>query len=385
MINQFDDIRPYTDAEVQPTVNRLLKDDEFIAVVARFRFPRYPNSLLKLMQPVVRQYLKKQTRDIKTVDDLQDKMEVYVRRMINETSSGLTVSGLDHLSPDKAHLFISNHRDIVVDPAIVNWTLHQHKHKTLNIAIGDNLLTKPYISDLMRLNKSFIVNRSATAPREKLKAAKHLSSYIHYAIVEEQANIWIAQREGRAKDGVDRTNKAVIGMLSLSKPKKIELVDYIRELNIVPISISYELDPCDITKANELYVQKTEGNYEKDEQEDAYSIARGITGYKGRMHLAFGEPLVGDYQNTDDIVAELDKKIIHNYVLQPSNCIAYKELHGELPDNIDVTDHQIPFDEETFHQEVKKFRQHIAKCDENYRDILLSAYANPIVSQQTQG
>ena len=305
--------------------------------------------------------------------------------MLKETAHGLTISGEDYLDKDKAHLFISNHRDIVVDPALVNWVLYHQGHHTLHIAIGDNLLTKPYVSDLMRLNKSFIVNRSATRPREKLKAAKYLSSYIHHSIAEQQANIWIAQREGRAKDGIDRTNSAVIGMLALSKPKDIELSQYIRELNIVPVSISYERDPCDIAKANELYAHKHNGGYEKEEHEDAKSIAKGITGFKGRVHIAFGEPLRGDYQNTDEIVAEIDQKIIANYVLQPSNCIAYQELHGALPEDVAVTHQQIPFSEGNFVDEMQQFHQHLAECDEHYRDILLSMYANPIVSQQSLG
>ena len=380
-MNQFDDIRPYNDDEVRPTIERLLSDPEFIDVVTRFRFPQLPSQLDMFCRPIVRRTLSKKLQNINTVDDLQLYVEGYVRRMIDETTSGLSVSGEDNLTKDKAHLFISNHRDIVVDPALVNWTLHHHGHKTLHIAIGDNLLTKPYVSDLMRLNKSFIVNRSATSPREKLKAAKHLSSYIHYAIVEEQSNIWIAQREGRAKDGIDRTNSAVIGMLALSKPKTVALTDYIHELNIVPVSISYEFDPCDLHKANELYVQKTHGSYDKEEHEDAQSIARGITGFKGRVHVAFGEPLKGEYQSTDDVVAELDEKIIHNYVLQPSNCIAYKELHGQLPKGVSVTANKIDYAEAEFVKESKRFCQRLKDCDERYRDVFLSMYANPVVSQ----
>ncbi len=383
-MNQFDDIRPYNDDEVVPIIDRLLKDNELMKVITRFRFPNLPRPMIVPMVPIVRHYVKKQVQGIKTVHDLQLVIERYVARMLRETTSGLTVSGDEHLDKNKAHLFISNHRDIVVDPAVVNWTIHHKGHHTLQIAIGDNLLTKPYVSDLMRLNKSFIVNRSAKKPREKFKAAKHLSSYIHYAIVEEQANLWIAQREGRAKDGIDRTNSAVIGMLALSKPKDVDLATYIKELNIVPVSISYERDPCDIAKAKELDAHRTCGEYEKEEHEDASSIAKGITGFKGRIHLAFGEPLSGDYQDTDEIVAELDNKIVSNYVLQPSNCIAYQELHGCLPEDIVVTHQQIPFHEGDFVKEMQQFQQHLAECNESYRDILLSMYANPIVCQQSQ-
>ncbi|MBX2807554.1 MAG: 1-acyl-sn-glycerol-3-phosphate acyltransferase [Cellvibrionaceae bacterium] len=382
-MNQFDDIRPYRDNEVKPTIGRLLNDGEFIRTIARFRFPHMPSWLLSLACPLIKGYLRRQSRNIATVHHLQMLVEKYVRRMLMETTSGLTVSGLDHLCTTKAHLFISNHRDIVVDPAIVNWTLYHHGHSTLHIAIGDNLLTKPFVSDLMRLNKSFIVNRSVSKPREKLMAAKHLSAYIHYSIADEKANVWIAQREGRAKDGIDRTNSAVIRMLTLNKPKDRPLSDYVKALNIVPVSISYEYDPCDNAKARELYLQASAGRYEKAEHEDAGSIAKGITGFKGRIHIAFGEPLGGDYDSTDAIAAEIDKKIIANYVLQPSNCIAYEELHGKLPEHITVTHQQLPFNVADFTAEKQQFHQRLASCHEGYRDTLLSMYANPIISQQS--
>jgi len=301
--------------------------------------------------------------------------------MIEETTTSLTVSGLEHLDDDQRYLFVSNHRDIAMDPAFINWVLYHNNHKTLRIAIGDNLLTKPYVSDLMRLNKSFIVNRSASAPREKLKAAKHLSSYIHHSITEEKANIWIAQREGRAKDGVDRTNSAVIGMLALNRPKQIPLGDYIKQLNIVPVSISYEWDACDIAKAQELHTHHTQGAYEKDEHEDASSIAKGITGNKGHVHIAFGDVMHGDYETTDDIVAELDSAIIDNYILHPSNCLAYKKLHGSLPQDCVVSDQHIVFTPEKYALELEQLNTRIASADAKWRDILLGIYANPITSQ----
>jgi 1-acyl-sn-glycerol-3-phosphate acyltransferase len=382
-MNQFDDIRPYRDNEVRPVIDRLLKDDEFLKVITRFKFPKLPPWLISLITPFVRSYLQSRLKNVETVNDLQLIIEVYVARMVRETTKGLSYSGEENLDKNKSHLFISNHRDIVVDPALVNWTLHHLGHHTLHIAIGDNLLTKPYVSDLMRLNKSFIVNRSATKPREKLKAAKHLSSYIHHCIAEEDANVWIAQREGRAKDGIDRTNSAVIGMLALSKPKAQPLADYIRELNIIPVSISYENDPCDLDKAKELHAIRSHGSYEKDEHEDAHSIAKGIVGNKGHVHLSFGEPLNGDYQSTDEIVAELDRKIIQNYILHPSNCVAYEELHGTLPEGVTATQNHIPFSDGGFLKESQRFHCHLAECSKEYRDILLAMYANPITSLQS--
>src|SRR5690606_16611962 len=224
----------------------------------------------------------------------------------------LTTSGLENLNPQQAYLFVSNHRDIAMDPAFVNWTLYHNGCNTLRIAIGDNLLTKPYVADLMRLNKRFIVNRSAKAPREKLKAAKHLSAYIYHSIVNENHNIWIAQREGRAKDGCDKTNSAVVGMFTLARAKTTEFKDYIRSLNIVPVSISYELDPCDEAKARELYYQRTTGSYKRQKREAVNSLGLGIACTRRHVHVACGCVRRAEYQETGDVVEELDRQILQN-------------------------------------------------------------------------
>lgn len=377
-MSKFDDIRPYNDDEIRPAINRLINDNECIEALTRFRFPALPSLFLPLVTPFVRQYVKKQSSHINSVNDLQMVVKLYMQRMIDETTSGVHISGVENLRDGKPHLFISNHRDIAMDPALVNWALHTHEHDTLRIAIGDNLLTKPYVSDLMRANKSFIVNRSATAPREKLKAAKHLSAYIHQSITEEKANVWIAQREGRAKDGVDRTNSAVIGMLGLSKPKTISLADYINELNIVPVSISYEYDPCDEAKARELFAHKAEGRYEKDEHEDASSIAQGITGFKGDVHVHFGEVLQKEYQSTDEVVDDIDSAIIENYHLHPSNIVAYRLLHGNS-DNNDIVLPDCHTNALLDHQQT--FEKRMAKIDARWREEAIAMYANPLISQ----
>lgn len=377
-MSKFDDIRPYNDNEIRPAINRLVNDKECIEALTRFRFPSFPNAFLPLVTPLVKRYVKKQSSEINTVNDLQMVVKLYMQRMIDETTSGVHISGVENLKDGKPHLFISNHRDIAMDPALVNWALFTHQHDTLRIAIGDNLLTKPYVSDLMRANKSFIVNRSATAPREKLKAAKHLSAYIHQSITDENANVWIAQREGRAKDGVDRTNSAVIGMLGLSKPKTVTFADYINELNIVPVSISYEYDPCDEAKAKELYSHKSEGKYEKDEHEDASSIAQGITGFKGDVHVHFGKTLQGDYETTDDVVEALDKAIVENYHLHPSNIVAYRLLHGDSDASTDI----LPdCHTNVLLEHQQKFEKRMAKIDSRWREEAIAMYANPLTSQ----
>jgi len=379
-MTEFDDIRSYNDEEVRPTLDRLLNDPELSHAVASLKFPRLTQALPWLICPLVKTVLKHQLKAVNSVRDLQLIVKKYMDGMINKTVSSLTHSGLDKLDPNKAYLFVSNHRDIAMDPAFVNWVLFVNGFETLRIAIGDNLLTKPYVSDLMRLNRSFIVNRSATAPRAKLKAAKHLSAYIHHSIVEDNAHIWIAQREGRAKDGLDRTNTAIVSMFALSKPKTTPFADYINELNIVPVSISYEVDPCDSAKARELHAHRTEGSYQKEEHEDVASIAAGIAGEKGHVHVAFGEVLRGDFDNADQVVEKLDRQIIENYVLHPSNCFAYQTLYGKCPP-VNYSERDIPFDEQREAEAKAALQQRLDAIPERYRDIVLAMYANPINSK----
>jgi hypothetical protein len=232
----------------------------------------------------------------------------------------------------------------------------------------------------MRLNKSFIVNRSATAPREKFKAAKHLSSYIYHSINEENANIWIAHREGRAKDGIDTTNPAIISMIALSKGKQRTLAEYINELHIVPVAISYELDPCDGVKAHELYRTQHHGDYEKGEHEDIASIALGIAGDKGHVHVAFGEALRGTFDSTDDVADEIDRQIRLNYRLFPSNCFAYEKVYGKSP-AVKVGEREQDFKLDAFPAQRREFEARLQSIPEAERDIYLAMYANPVVNK----
>jgi len=381
-MTQFDDIRPYHDAEVRPTLDRILADPELADAVARLKFPKLTQWFGWLLKPLVKRKLSEQLAGVKDVQGFQEVVERYMADMIANTTTALTISGLDVLEHHQSYLFISNHRDITLDPAFVNWSLFHNDCNTLRIAIGDNLLTKPYVSDLMRLNKSFIVNRSAKAPREKLKAAKHLSAYIHHSIVNEDSSIWIAQREGRAKDGFDKTNSAVLGMITLNKPKAQDFSDYVKELRIVPVSISYELDPCDAAKARELYQQRTLGAYQKEEHEDVKSIAMGIAGPKGHIHVAFGRVLEGHYEDTDQLVAEIDRQIVENYVLHATNCIAYEILHGVVP-AVNYTEKNIPYDPAVLADKKAEFMARINAIPAEQRDIALAAYANPVVSKLT--
>lgn len=338
LADTFADIRPYRDEEVPAVLSRLLRDPELLGALASLRLGRLARLAPGLCRPLVRAYLRRQLRGVKDVRGMQMVIKTYMDRMIGDSTGGFSVSGLEQLDPGRPYLFMSNHRDIAMDPAFTNYALHLGGHDTVRIAIGDNLLTKPWVSDLMRLNKSFIVKRSVSGPRELLAASRQLSSYIRHSLLQERAPVWIAQREGRAKNGVDRTEPAVIKMLAMSRDKQAQtLADFIRELGIVPVAISYELDPCDALKANELHQLATTGTYEKAEQEDVSSIARGIAGAKGRVHVSFGTPLDGDYQNADEVAAAVDEQVIALYCLHPSNLYAYRMLHGDavaLPDDI---------------------------------------------------
>ncbi len=205
-------------------------------------------------------------------------------------------------------------------PAFVNYAVYHAGLQTPRIAIGDNLLQRPFVSDLMRLNKSFIVHRSISGRREKLAAYQLLSAYINHSIREDGESIWIAQAEGRAKDGDDRTDSAILKMFHISR-KDEPFAEVIDSLNLIPVSISYEYDPCDLAKARELSVRAATGSYTKAPGEDDASIALGITGYKGRVHLHFGPPVAG-LEDTKQLAREVDRQILGQYRLFPVHYLA---------------------------------------------------------------
>jgi 1-acyl-sn-glycerol-3-phosphate acyltransferase len=334
----FADIRPYRDEEVLPVLQRLLKNPDFLRAIASLRFERATNLVPWLIRPLVRCFLKWELRDVRDIHTMQTVIKRYMDRMIAASSGSFTVSGMEALDPGQAYLFMSNHRDIAMDPAFTNYALYRQGRDTVRIAIGDNLLTQPWVSDSMRLNKSFIVKRSLSGPRQLFAASKLLSAYIKHSLSAEQSPIWIAQREGRAKDGIDRTEPAIIKMLAMGRDKKSEsFAAYIGGLNIVPVAISYELDPCDSLKAAELWERATLGSYEKGEHEDVASIGRGISGNKGRVHVSFGTPLGAEFETPAEVAAEVDRQVLSQYCLHPTNLYAFRMLHGEdepLPEGI---------------------------------------------------
>lgn len=376
MIDPFADIRPYKDDEVAIVLSRLLNNAEFLDTLAVYRLGRVASVVPGLTRRLIRAVIKREVRGVSDVRSMQVVIERYMTRMIEKSTGGFSVSGLERLDPDGAYLFMSNHRDIAMDPAFTNYALHRQGRDTVRIAIGDNLLTKPWVSDLMRLNKSFIVKRSVSGPRELLAASKTLAKYIQHSLLEEHSSVWIAQREGRAKDGVDRTEPVIVKMLSMSRDKQTqEFGEHIQSLRIVPVAISYELDPCDAMKANELYRKATEGTYAKGEQEDVSSIAQGIAGDKGRVHVSFGTPLRAGLETPEAVAREVDRQIISEYCLHPTNLYAYRRLHG--------ADAAVP-------RELKleagdcteaEFGARIDALPEAHRPYALGIYANAVVSK----
>ncbi|WP_289534203.1 1-acyl-sn-glycerol-3-phosphate acyltransferase [Pseudomonas sp. SO81] len=379
MMGEFDSIRPYADHEVPAVLARLLSDDTFLGALTRFRFPRLAGPFGWLLKPLIAHRLRSETAGITSVDALQARIEPYIDRTVERATDGISFSGIEHLKAGTPYLFLANHRDIVMDPAFVNYAVFHAKLPTPRIAIGDNLLQRPFVSDLMRLNKSFIVHRSVAGRREKLAAFQLLSAYINHSIREEGQSIWIAQAEGRAKDGDDRTDSAILKMFHMSR-KDEPFAEVLAALNLVPVSISYEYDPCDQAKARELQLRASTGSYEKAPGEDDASIALGITGYKGRVHVQFGEPVREGFEDAKQLATLMDQHILGGYRLFPVHHLAYAEWEqrdAEL---------QVPAAEQLFPAaELAKARaewqRRLDACPAEQRPWLIRQYATPVRNQ----
>jgi len=322
-----DDIRPYSDDEINPVIQRLLRQRDFLDLVGRFRFGR----LHRIAPPLIRFWVAAQMRlafgRIQSVAQLQSRMAPLVSRGLRSTTTGISWSGLENLDSTRPRLFLSSHRDIVLDPALVNYALYESGMATTRIAIGDNLTGNPLVADLMRLNKSFIVRRNLSNPREMRNTFLALSRYIRDSLSEGHS-VWMAQREGRAKDGVDVSDPAIIKMLYMShKRDGVSLSESVRALRLVPVAISYEFDPCDEDKARELEERYRTGQYEKRPGEDIESIVKGVSGFKGHVHVAFGTPLDADYiERPEDVASAADEQILALMRFQPVNYAAAEKL-----------------------------------------------------------
>lgn len=375
---EFDEIRPYDTGEVQQAFNELLADRQF-STMLRGIVPWLPKSLRNAV-------LKMAFIGVKSPLDFQKRfMKPIVRHIIRKHTDGCTFD--DKCLPRDFSLrytFVSNHRDIVLDSALLDVMLVEAGYPTtVEIGIGDNLLIYPWIKRLVRMNKAFTVRRGLT-PKEMLRSSQIMSRYIHYAVTQKHENIWIAQREGRAKDSDDRTQDSVLKMLAMGGEGKP--IDSLREINIVPLTISYEFDPCDYLKAQEFQQKRDNPAFKKSRQDDLDNMKTGIFGYKGRVHYHCAAPIntwideLGDLPKTEFFAAlskRIDRELHANYRLFPCNYIALDELEGTKK----YAQHYTEADKKRFEDYLKGQLEKvkIANPDVKFlRERMLTMYANPL-------
>lgn len=375
---KFDEIRPYDAHEVRAAIDSLLNDRQFQSIL-RGAAPFLPKFL---RTGLLRVFL----MGVKNSLDFQKRvMKPAVNYVINHCTTGARFSMRGKLPRDYNYTFISNHRDIVLDSAILDVMLIDNQFPTTcEIAIGDNLLIYPWITTLVRLNKAFTVRRSLT-PREMFKSSILMSEYIHYAVNDKHENIWIAQREGRAKDSNDRTQESVLKMLAMGGQGDSH-VDCLRDLNIVPLTISYEYDPCDYLKAAEFQLKRDNPSWRKSKKNDLDNMKIGIMGQKGRV-VYEAAPCINEWIDDlsdlsdgyiyEELAKRIDREIHRGYHLFPGNYIAYDLLEGRRTFSNQYT----PDDEAVF---AKYIAQQLAKIDipekdESFlREKMLAMYANPV-------
>lgn len=369
MNENFDDIRPYGPGEVRPAVESLLHDRQFMTMLRGF---------IPLPKPLIRFIIRALFIGVNTPLDFQLRyMKHVVRYVLRKCSDGCTFSGHPLPAKNQHHTFVSNHRDIVLDSAILDLKLVEAKYDTtVEIAIGDNLLIYPWIRTLVKINKAFTVKRGLS-PRQLLESSMLMSRYIHHAVKEKGENIWIAQREGRAKDSDDRTQDSVLKMLSYGG----DLAD----LNIVPLTISYEYDPCDYLKAKEFQLKRDNPAYKKTKQDDLENMKTGIMGYKGRIHYECA-PCINTWLDDlrtlpkteffGEVAKRMDKEIHAGYKLFPCNYIALDMLEsGKVYES-----HYTAADVERFSKylEGQLAKINIPNKDDAFlRQCMLTMYANP--------
>lgn len=321
----FDDIRPLNNDEVKDAIEALVTNEDFERA---FRYIK-PDVNWKEFSETMRSF--------KTKEDFKAKMAYDAVMMVaNKTTFSLTISGRSRLPKDKKPCtFISNHRDIVLDASFLNVMLYDVGYGMTQVAIGDNLMIRPWIETLVRLNNSFIVKRGVSV-RQMLDVSRTLSAYVRHTINETKESIWIAQREGRAKDSNDRTQGSVLKMLNMSGGK--DIVSNIMDLNIFPVAISYEYDPCDFLKAKEFQMKRDDPDYVKSQRDDLLSMETGILNNKGRVHFTLTEPINDQLAALDRnmekneliaaIASIIDKEIYKHYRFYPCNYVAYDMLTG---------------------------------------------------------
>ena len=374
-LTEFNEIRPYNDEELPQIFEELIADPAF-RKAATGAIPNVPFELLA-----------QKMRTCKTKLDFQ-KAFCYgiLWKIAEEHTNGLTLDHNALPNKKKAYTYISNHRDIILDSGFLSILLVNQGMDTVEIAIGDNLLIYPWIKKLVRVNKSFIVQRALTM-RQMLEASTRMSRYMHYTIAEKNQSIWIAQREGRAKDSNDRTQDSVLKMLAMGGEG--DLIDRLKEMNIAPLAISYEYDPCDFLKAREFQLKRDIEGYKKTTQDDLINMQTGLFGYKGKVHFQVASCINDELERIDRSLPKpelfaristwIDQRIHSNYRLYPGNYVAHDLLTGKN----DFESHYTLAEKQRFEAYVEKQLEKIEIPNKDIsflREKLLLMYANPLTN-----
>ena len=371
-MSKFDSIRPFYDAEVNEAICNSV-NHPMMKSIMDFTFPDVDDEIWK-----------NQLRRTHSIRDFQCNF-IYqsVQKVLQKSSEGLTTSGFEKLQKNTSYLFISNHRDIILDTSLLNVCLFDHGLVMTASAIGDNLVKKDFLKTLSRLNRNFLVQRGLS-PRELLESSKLMSEYIGQLLLRENRSVWIAQREGRTKDGNDATHSGVLKMLGMGSDEK-NLIDYFKKIKIVPVSISYEYDPTDALKMPQLMAEANAEKYIKEKNEDFITLISGIIGQKKRIHIHVGDVLNSEL---DDIATEfdnnnkqiqalaqvIDDSILQSYKLWPTNYIAYDLLHKTDKFKSLYTENEKSLFERRLEMRIDESNLQIVES-------FLAMYANPVVNK----
>ena len=370
-MDPFKNIRPYTDAEVAGVLQSLVNNPSVLKALIGFQFPGIL-SKAPFVKFFVKQKLISQIKTIHTIDDYQMIFKDLMEKVVKESIASFEVNGLEKLNKNENYLYISNHRDISLDAALLALHLHKSGFRTFNIAVGNNLMEESWASDLFRLNKSFIIQRSGGTKKEIYSGLSLASHFIYQSIFRDNTSVWIAQKQGRAKDGVDATDPAMLKMIHLTERKLQSEASYFNSLKVVSVSISYEYDPNDKLKAKELDFSQSNSEYVKEKDEDLKSIANGIIGIKGNVSINLSEPMkfaeADDYQMISN---KITQSIISSYKLHASNYAACNLL------GIDFT--QDSYSSEEIAEAEKELNQRVKSLEIGARSKLLEQYANPVI------
>ena len=368
--NNFEDIRPYNDSEIPEAIKRVAESIHFHGLVKHAFSP-----------DIEFRKFTEYFRKIKTVHEFQVQiMDKAIRRILSQTANGFSYSGFEQLSRGKNYMFLSNHRDILLDSAILQVILHECGLETSEITFGSNLMTSQFAIDIGKMNKMFKIVRGGTM-REIFENSLKVSQYMRYAITQKHQSTWIAQRNGRTKNGFDVTEVAVLKMFAMSS--SLDFVPNLMELNIVPIAISYEYEPCDFLKTRELYISKRK-QYIKELGEDMGSVIQGVVQWKGHIHLAVCEPISEEELNKCNAFSHnekfkslaeiIDEKIYKNYKLYKTNYIAYDLLHNSKAYNTHYSEEE----KESFKSYMAGGLKDIEGNVKELEAIFLQMYATPL-------